>query len=406
VSGPDATLPRLSPVRLSIGDLLRVAAGGLRARQLRVVLTALGIAVGIAAMVTVVGISASSRAQLDTTLDRLGTNLLTVAPGKTVFGEDARLPPESVGMVARIGPVHSVTAVERLPDARVYRSDRIPPGRTGGIVVLAARTDLPATVGAGVVSGTWLNDATAGFPIVVLGRDAAEILGIDRVGPDVQVWLGNNWFTVIGILGHVPLATELDAAVLVGWPAAQRLLGADGHPTTIYGRSDDEDVEAVREVLPRTVDPVNPEQVNVSRPSDALEARAAANRAFTGLLLGVGAVALLVGGIGVANTMVISVLERRGEIGLRRSLGATRRQITAQFLAEALLLSVLGGAAGVVVGVITTTGYARSQGWPVALPEYVPPTAFAVTAVIGALAGLYPALRAARTSPTQALLTD
>jgi putative ABC transport system permease protein len=400
LAGPDV------PARLAGSDQLRVAASGLRSRPLRVVLSALGIAVGIGAMVAVVGISASSRAQLDATLDRLGTNLLTVAPGKTLFGENAQLPKESVGMVSRIPQVYSVSATVRVPDARVYRNDRIDPDRSGGIAVLAARTDLPATVGATVVSGTWLNPATATYPAVVLGHSAAAALGIDHATTATQIWLAERWFTVIGILGAVPLATELDNAALIGLPVAERLLGSDGHPTTMYLRSSDASVEAVRDVLPRTVDPAHPEQVAVSRPSDALQARVAASRAFTGLLLGVGAVALLVGGIGVANTMVISVLERRGEIGLRRALGATRANICTQFLGEALLLSGLGGVAGVVIGVAATAGYAMTQHWPVTVPGVVVLGAFGATAVIGTLAGAYPAVRAARLAPTEALQAD
>jgi putative ABC transport system permease protein len=396
----------VAPTRLAFADLLRVAAAGLRARPLRVVLSALGIAVGIGAMVAVVGISSSSRAELDATLDRLGTNLLTVAPGKTLFGENAQLPTESVGMASRIGPVSSVSATMRVGGAKVYRNDRIDPDRSGGISVLAARIDLPSTVGASVASGVWLNDATARYPAVVLGRDAAAGLGIERAETGAQIWMGERWFTVVGILDEVPLAEELDNAALVGWQVAEHSLGSDGHPTTIYLRSSDEAVEAVREVLPRTVDPANPEQVAVSRPSDALQARAAASSAFTGLLLGVGAVALLVGGIGVANTMVISVLERRGEIGLRRSLGATRRQVCAQFLGEALLLSCLGGLVGVVIGAVATAGYALTRQWQFTMPGYVVLAALAATAVIGTLAGSYPAVRAARLSPTEALQAE
>jgi len=396
----------VAPARIGGRDLLRVSAAGLRARPLRVVLSALGIAVGIGAMVAVVGIAASSRAQLDATLSRLGTNLLTVAPGKTLFGENAQLPRESVGMANRIGPVLGVSATSRVTGARVYRNDRIDPDRSGGITVLAAHTDLPGTVGTSVVAGVWFNEATASFPTVVLGREAARSLGIDQVTSDTQIWLGGHWFTVIGVLGEAPLATELDNAALVGWPVAERLLGSDGHATTLYLRSTDDAVEAVREVLPRTVNPANPEQVAVSRPSEALEARVAANRTFTGLLLGVGAVALLVGGIGVANTMVISVLERRGEIGLRRALGATRTHICLQFLGEALLLSALGSLAGLLVGAAATTGYALTQGWPVAVPGYLLLGALVATLVIGTLAGSYPAVRAARLSPTEALLTD
>ena len=397
---------RLVPARLRLVDVARVGGAGLRARPLRVFLSALGIAIGIAAMISVVGISTSSRAELERTLDRLGTNLLTVSPGTRMFGgEAATLPDESVDMIGRIGPVISVSATGNVTDARVYRNDHIPSGQSGGIAVRAARVDLPATVGATIASGAWLNEATAKYPAVVLGGKAADRLGVGAAGPDTQVLLGGEWFTVIGILDPVPLAPELDTSALVGWAAAESYLDFDGHPTTVYTRSREESVTAVRTVLAATANPEQPDEVEVSRPSDALAAAQATDRTFSALLLGLGGVALLVGGVGVANTMVISVLERRAEIGLRRSLGATRGQIRAQFLTESQLLAGLGGAGGVLLGVAVTSVYASSQGWPTVVPAWATVGGVAATLVIGAVAGLYPAIRAARLSPTEALAT-
>ena len=388
----------LVPARLRGSDLFRLGGYGLRARPLRAVLSALGIAIGIAAMTAVVGISSSSRADLDRALAALGTNLLTVAPGNTMFGDAATLPDESVAMVKRIGPVQSATATGAVEDANVYRTDKISAGQTGGLAVLAAQLDLLRTVGATVADGSWLNAATARYPAVVLGATAARRLG---TGP--AVYLGGRWFTVVGVLNPVPLAPELDTAALVGWPAAASYLGFDGHPTTVYTRSVDAQVEAVRAVLAATANPANPDEVKVSRPSDALAARRATDQTFTALLLGLGAVALLVGGIGVANTMVISVLERRAEIGLRRSLGATRGQIRTQFVAESLLLSLLGGLAGVLIGFAVTSLYATTQTWPTVVPLWALAGGVGATIVIGAMAGLYPAIRAARLAPTEAL---
>ncbi|HEU4675060.1 MAG TPA: FtsX-like permease family protein [Motilibacteraceae bacterium] len=393
---------RLTPARLGPSDVLRTGAAGLRTRPARVVLSALGIAIGIATMIAVLGISSSSREQLLRQLDRLGTNLLTVAPGQTMFGEQAKLPEEALGMVRRIGPVRTASATGTV-DTTIRRTDRIPKAVTGGIAVQAATADLLTTLEGRVVTGAWLNAATETRPAVVLGAKAAQRLGITRTG--VQVWMGERWFTVVGVLGAMPLAPEIERSALVGFPAAEKYLGFDGHPTTIYERSAEESVEAVRAVLPRMVNPENPEEVTVSRPSDALAARAAAASAFTNLLLGLGGVALLVGGVGVANTMVISVLERRKEIGLRRSLGATRGQVRLQFLAESLLLSALGGVAGAVLGGLATAGYALSRGWPAVVPPWAFAGAVGATLVIGTLAGLYPAMRAARLSPTVALAT-
>jgi putative ABC transport system permease protein len=389
--------------RLSAGDLLSAARRGLLVRPLRVALSGLGIAIGIASMITVVGISESAAADLDVALSKMGTNLLTVSAGRTALGEQATLPADSPAMVARIGPVQTVTATGRVPGAGVYRTDQIPATRGGGIVVLAAQLNLPATLGAELADGAWLNAATARYPATVLGAAAARSLGIDTAGHPIEILVGRRWFSVVGILRPVQLAPEVDNAVLVGWPVAERLLGFAGLPTQIYERSDPHSVDAVREVLARTVNAEDPSTVAVSRPSDALVAQLAARRAFTGLLVGIGGVALLVGAIGVTNTMVISVLERRSEIGLRRALGATRRLIFAQFVTEALLLAGFGGISGVVLGAVTTSAYVSSRGWPVVLRPEVLVAAFLAAAAIGALAGTWPAARAARMAPTEAL---
>ncbi|MDG4857670.1 ABC transporter permease [Streptomyces sp. T-3] len=395
----------LRSARLRPRDVVTVGSVGLRTRPLRAFLSALGIAIGIAAMVAVVGISASSQAGLDRTLAALGTNLLTASPGSTMTGDQAQLPSAAEQMAARIGPVTSVSAIGKIPDAKVYRNAKIPSAETGGIATYAARTDLRATTGATLRSGTWLNAATGRYPVAVLGATAAQRLGIGHASPDTQVLIGGQTFTVVGILSPAALAPELDTAALIGWPAAESELGFDGHATTLYVRASDSAVEDVQAVLGASANPAAPNEVEVSRPSDALAAKKAAGEAFTGLLLGLGAVALLVGGVGVANTMVISVLERRAEIGLRRSLGATRGQIRTQFLTESLLLSALGGTGGALLGIAVTSGYALYQAWPVTVPPWAAAGGVGATLVIGALAGLYPAIRASRLAPTEALAT-
>jgi putative ABC transport system permease protein len=388
----------LRPTRMRPSDLARLGGYGLRSRPLRAVLSALGIAIGIAAMTAVVGISASSRADLDRELSKLGTNMLTVSPGDTMFGKRATLPDESIAMIKGIGPVRSATATGELSGIHAYRNDRIPAAQTGSLSVLAAELDLAKTVGATLDHGTWLNAATEGYPAVVLGATAAE-----RLGNVPAVYIGGRWWVVVGVLQKAPLAPELDSAVLMGWPAATAYLGFDGHPTTVYTRSVESRVEAVRAVLAPTANPAAPGEVQVSKPSDALAARRAANATFTALLLGLGAVALLVGGIGVANTMVISVLERRSEIGLRRSLGATKGQVRTQFVAESLLLSLIGGASGALLGYLVTGMYATAQKWPTVVPPWALAGGVGATVLIGAIAGLYPAIRAARLAPTEAL---
>ncbi|MFF4934909.1 ABC transporter permease [Streptomyces griseofuscus] len=388
--------------RLRNGDLLRLGANGLRTRPLRAVLSAAGIAIGIAAMIAVLGISASSRAHLNAELDKLGTNLLTVEPGMDAdTGEPVPLPTTTVQTIARADGVDTVSGTAKLDDVNAYRNERVDVAESNGLTVLATDAHLPRTLKVTLSRGGWLDRAPSRYPTAVLGELAASRLGVTN--PGERIWIKDRYFSVLGILHQVPLAPELDTAVFVNNAAAARYLGYDGHPTKVYERSANALVENVRWLLPRAANPENPQYVTVSRPSDALKARQAADASFTGLLVGLGAVALLVGGIGVANTMVIAVMERRGEIGLRRALGAARRHISRQFLIEALLLSCLGGFGGASLGTAVTAGYALAQGWPTAVPLVALFGGVAATALIGAVAGLYPALRAARTPPTAAL---
>jgi putative ABC transport system permease protein len=375
---------------------------GLRARKLRTALSCLGIAIGIAAAVAVLGVSASSKADLLAQLGAEG-NLLTVNAGQAFDGSPAPLPLTAEPMIVRISPVESVTATGYVPGATVRRTALVPAVDSGGISVLAAQPGLLATLGGRVAAGTFLNAATARYPAVVLGAVAAQTLGIDQVRPATQVYLAGRYFTVIGILASVPLAPEIDEAALVGFPAADSLLGLGGHPTEIYLRALPDQVQPVASVLPFTANPAQPEGVQVSLPSSILAARVAARTAFTGLFLGLGAVAVLVGGVGIGNIMVISVLERRAEIGLRRALGARRWQVGLQFLVESLLLAALGGVAGAAIGAAATAGYAAGTGQPAVVPPAGVAVGIGVALVTGVLAGVYPAVRAARLAPAEAL---
>jgi putative ABC transport system permease protein len=388
--------------RLRFGDAINVGTLGLRGRRLRSTLTALGIAIGIAAMVAMLGVTASSEADLAARLDALGPNLLVVTPGDSITGDAVEFRSVATDMVARIGPVESVASLTPV-SATVRRTSYIPEGRTGGIAVVASDAGLLQPLEATVADGVFLDEVTQELPVVVLGSVAAERLGIRDVDMSLRVHVSGYDLAVVGILDPVPLAPNIDRSAIIGLGAAASLFDVVESPLTIYVRTLDDQVDAVRTVLPPTVQPDAPSEVNVSRPSDLLAAQEATEMAFTGLLLGLGAVALLVGGVGIANVMVISVLERRAEIGVRRSLGATRGHIRTQFVVESTLLSGLGGVGGVAIGAAITVGFARSRGWVVAVPLETLSLGIGLALVIGALAGLYPAAKAARLDPAEAV---
>ena len=399
---------------MRLSDQLRVAGTGLRARRLRAALSALGIAIGTAAIVAVLGLSASSQAGLLAEIDQLGTNLLTANTGQSFTGGPAQLPVAAPGRIAHLPDVQHVAHAAALENTNVYRSPLVPAVDTNALKVRATSLNLPRVLGTGMAAGRWLNPATAREPVTVLGALAARRLGIDRVYPGQRIWLKNQWFYVAGILKPATLSADIDTSALIGYPAAKRYLSyatidrgeaVAGPPTTVYVRARTGRVDAVQGVLAQTANPESPGDVDVSQPSDVLTARAAAEGAFNSLFLGLGVVALVVGAVGVANIMIISVLERRSEIGLRRALGAKRGHIRTQFLSEAVMLALLGGVAGVAAGALTTVVYANAKGWAVVIPAQAWAGGIGAAIVIGAVAGLLPALRAARLSPTEALRT-
>jgi putative ABC transport system permease protein len=396
-----AAVPR--PARLRPRDLAGLASVGLRTRKLRAALSALGIAIGVAAIVAVLGLARSSQARLLAEISALGTNLLTVTNGQTLTGATAELSTGAPGMIARLPGVTAVQDTGTVSGVNAYRSPFIPPINTNALSVDAATLGLPGVLDTSLARGRYLSSATAGGPTAVLGAAAAQRLGIDRIWPGERIWVGGMWFYVTGILRPAALAPEIDSAILVGFPAAGKYLHFDGHPSEVYLRTASSQVTTVDNLLGAQANPEYPSEVNVSQPSDALTAQAEAAGAFDTLFLGLGAVALLAGAVGVANIMVISVLERRTEIGLRRALGATRGQIRAQFLADAILLALAGGIAGVIIGAATTAVYARAKGWAIVIPPEAWAGGLGAALLIGTLAGLLPAIRAARLSPTEAL---
>ena len=364
-------------------------------------LTALGIAIGIAAIVAVVGISASGRADLLDQLDRLGTNLIRVGPGQGILGGPAELPEDAPSMAARIGPVENVSAAG-LVDVTIRRTDLIPELETGGLSLVAVDPNLIEVLGASMGMGRFVDSGLAEMPVVVLGEVAAERLGIRNLENERLIYADGWWLSVVGIASDLDLHPDLERSAMVGFPAAEAMFG-EVHPTALYLRVIPEAVDDITEVLPSTVNPENPDRVEITRPADALAAREAADSALTQLLIALGSVALLVGGVAIANVMVMSVLERRMEIGVRRALGATRRHVRSQFLLESIMLAGSGGLVGAGLGAGITLGYATLRGLRLDVPVEALGGAVAAALGIGAIAGLYPASRASRIPPSEAV---
>jgi putative ABC transport system permease protein len=394
---------RIAASRMTTADLLRAGLVGVGSRRVRAVLSALGISIGVASIIAVLGISQSSSAALNHQLNQLGTNLLTIQPGQTLGGQHVALPLPAERMATRTAGVQQVSAVADLPQQIVLRNRFIGTALTGGIEVKAARTNLLGVLHGATAQGAFLNEATGHYPVVVLGAVAAQRLGIATLRPGTAVWLGGRSFTVAGVLAPLPLAPDLDRSALIGYPEAAQAFHTDSSSSTVYVRADPNRIAETFHLLGPSADPAHPDQVLISQPSDALSAQLAAQNAFNSLFLGLGGVALLVGAIGIANIMVIAVLERRGEIGLRRAIGAAKRHIWTQFITESLMLSAFGGLGGSLIGIAVTAGYATYKHWQTVIPAEALAIGIGATLGTGAIAGLYPAIRAARLAPTDAL---
>jgi len=393
-------------------DLLRTAGLGVTSRPQRTALSALGVALGIASLVALTWAAASNQAELLRQLDEQGADLAVVSP--TLGPDNQPIPVHDAApeMIARVHGVAQIGVLEHPPEGLgVFRNELVPPQETNGLTVAVARPNLFDAVGAELAHGRWFDDATRALPTVVLGATAAERLGIAAAGE--QVWIGGRWYGVIGILESSGLAGGgLNTAAILGdrWvraaygdPAAPAGEDPIGHVAQIFVRAEPGRIGEVSSALAAAASPGAPHQVDVAGLLDLAAARATADDALATLGLVLAGIALLVGGVGIANTMVVTVMERRGEIGLRRALGARPGQVATQFVAEAVALSLLGGLTGAALGTAAAVVIAFANQQPVAVPLPALVAGPVVAVVVGAVAGLHPAMRAARTPPTQAL---
>ena len=392
----------MSKNKLRTRDLFFVAVYGVKARKGRAALTSIGIGIGIAAIVAVSGIAASGSADLLSTLESLGTNLVKASPQAGFFGTQEELPEGVIGMVERIGPVEEVTSTTQT-DLLVRRSNFISEFEGGGISTIVTSSELLNVIGGKLSEGRFITDGLADLPVTVLGSVTAKRLGITNLSKPTKILIDDEWFGVIGIVEELKIHPDLDRSVFIGYGAAKKLFDINEEPTTIYLRANPTFIEDVVEVIAPSMNPENPDQVEVSRPSDALEAQQAVEASFTNLLLGLGSVALLVGGVAIANVMVMSVLERRMEIGVRRSIGATRREIRYQFLLESVVLSGIGGLVGVMLGSLITLAYTNYTNIVFSIPVWQILGAVVLALLIGAISGVYPAIKASKIQPAEAV---
>ncbi len=394
---------RVPRSRLSLRDLLRTAWLGLASRPQRTALASLGVAIGIASLTALTGAAASNQAQLLADLDRMGADLAVVAPAPGPEDTPVPLPGTAPETIRRVDGIADVGVFETAPeDIHVYRTDLVPEAETNGLRVAVARPDVLRAIEGELASGRWFDDATRGLPVTVLGHTAAERLG--GTEPGDRVWIGGQWYGVLGVLGSAGLATDIDTAAILGdhWVRDAFEGTSIGDISAVYVRAEPGQLSRVTALLASAASPGSA-FVSVTTLTDLADARTTADDSLRALGVALAGIALLVGAVGIANTMVVTVLERRGEIGLRRSLGARPVHVAAQFLTEAAALALVGGLAGLALGAGAATALALVTGQPVAIPVGTTAASPVLAALVGAAAGLFPALRAARLSPVVAL---
>ncbi|KAA8820560.1 ABC transporter permease [Bifidobacterium rousetti] len=397
--------PKGRPPTTRFANLMHTAWIGATGRISRTVLAALGIALGVAAYVALSGIAASNQAALLARLDALGANLQVVSPGRDAAQQPVPLPAYAPETIARQPQVEQVGVFDTAPEnVRIFKNEFVPKSNGNALTLTVMRPGALDAVGATIAQGHGIDENNQHLPVAILGSEAAYRLGVTTVGD--RILIDDAWYGVVGILAPAPQAQNLDPSVIIGSTQAKAShpdqAETIGQISAIYVRTKPGDAETLRRMLAHAANLAGA-NVSVNASADLSEARNTTDDSLNTLGLMIGAIALAVGGMSIANMMIVTVMERRGEIGLRRALGATPGAIRMQFVTEAAMLSAFGGLAGITLGAGTAFGFAIWAGQPAVLEWGTLPAAWGAAVLVGALAGIYPASRAARLTPTAAL---
>jgi putative ABC transport system permease protein len=387
-------------------DLVSVAIGGLLARKVRTLLLLMGPVIGVAAIVAAVGLTDSAKGDLKRKVAQLGTNLITATAASSFGSQKPKLPADAVKRAEQVDTVEKVSAVVQLTDITVSPYEKARKKyETTPIPVLAADTRLPYVLEVPMVSGRWISraDAQLASRSVVIGSGLANEIGY-LPGENRTIDLAGRQYGVIGILGKVELDPTLDNAAFIPFAAADDdFVKEDIKPTKLYVRSADGTEQATADTLRTAISLGGPDEVGTEIQAEALQLAAQSDKQLQLIVASMGLLAIIVGGIGIANVMSISVIQRSTEIGIRRALGHTRRTIAQQFLLEAMVVGFLGGILGVVVGALAILIGVWISGWVFVLQRWIPPAGIILAMVVSIVAGLYPARRAAKLEPLETL---